>query len=117
MQAAAAAGFVRACVLFSVFTADRLTQFARPTRVLIRKNLIQRVEMEETIMHEAPFCLLFTIGYVLLVCSQFSAFDASIMASVTRNLYETYEIDNIEYLKDASEVVETLEGSLVAKAM
>eukprot|EP01050_Picozoa_sp_SAG11_P046093 SAG11_NODE_23368_length_390_cov_0.542955_1_plen_42_part_10 len=40
--------------------------------------------------------------------SQFSAFDGAIMSSVTRNLHETYKIEDISYLKDAAHVVETL---------
>ena len=79
-------------------------------RVLLCKNFKLRIEMEEKMMHEAPFCLLFTVAFSLMVISQFSAFDGAVMSSVTRNLQETYRVQDIEYLNDAAHVVETLEG-------
>ena len=82
-------------------------QLAAPT--LLCKNFRQRVEMEETMLHEAPFCLLFTAAHLLMILSQFSAFDGAMMSSVTKNLFDTYRVEDIDYLRDATHVVETLE--------
>lgn len=52
-------------------------------------NLVQRVEMEERIMGEAPFCFLFVAALSLMMTSMVYAFDTEKMASVHRLLTDS----------------------------
>jgi hypothetical protein len=58
-------------------------------RRLLHEHLIQRIEMEEHILHEAPYCLLFMWTLVFVLASMVVAFDTEKLASVHRLLSDS----------------------------